>query len=238
MSWLDKFMPGEKKPASAVDAGNSNPPANTGNPGGNSNIPPTGATQPNSNPASPPATVDPLAAFAKMYDNPTNAEVAPTFNLDSEQLNKVARNQNFMSGIDPALLERATNGDSKALLEIINATNQNAYSAALAHTSKLTDTFVNAREAHNAKGFGSKVKNELVNAELGSTLNFSNPVVKAQLTRTAADLQRQNPDASPAEIKALAVQYITELASAINPKADPVTDKKNQPTDFSNWFDS
>lgn len=234
MSWLEKFIPGNSKP-NAANVANVNPP---NNPNSNQADQPNQAAPPSSN-ASPPAKADdPLAVFAKMYDNPANAEAAPTFNLDSEQLSKVAKTQNFMAGIDPALIEKATNGDTKALLEIINASNQNAYSSALAHTSKLTDTFVSAREAHNAKGFGSRVKNELVNAELGSTLNFSNPVVKKQLTRTAEELQRQNPDASPQEIKQLAIQYITELASAINPTASPSANKKNQDTDFDAWFNS
>lgn len=243
MSFLDRFLPASmsKPNEAATNAGNVNPPTNpppgNNNPSaGNNNNPP-----PNGNPANQQQQQnDPLAPFAKMFDNAPNAEAPPSFNLDPKQLAEVAKTQNFVNGVDPALLERAQTGDSKALLEIIGAVGQNAYQAALAHGSKLTDTFVQAREAHNAKGFGNKVRSELVNAELGSTLNFSNPVVRNQLTRTAADLQRQHPDASPAEIKRMAVEYITELANAINPNAGSREQDQRKPevTNFDEWLDT
>lgn len=228
MSWLDKFIPGSPKTEAQNNASGANPPSNPG-------------VNPSANPGSPSAEpakpVDPLASFAKMYDNPTNPEAAPSFKLDATQLNTVAKTQNFMNGIDPALVERANNGDSKAIIEMMGEVSRNSYRAALEHGSTLTDSFVSARETHNNKGFGSKVKNELVNNELSGTLNFSNPVVRKQLIRTAEELQRQNPDASPADIKQMAQDYITELAKAITPQAAATSNGVPEPTNFDTWFD-
>lgn len=229
MSWLEKFMPtASPKPASTapVNVASNNPPSNAPEPAPQ-NSPPAQAPQ---------GPVDPLAAFAKMYDNPKSTEAAPSFSLDSEQLGKVAKGQNFMTGMDSALMERATNGDSKALMEMMNLVGQNAYAAALGHGSTLTDKFVSAREAYSSKDFGKRVKGELVNAELGSSVNFKNPVVQKQLRIHAEELQRQNPDASPAEIRQMAVDYVTELANAINPKAAPSSSPAGS-TDFDNWLD-
>lgn len=185
-----------------------------------------------------PAVVDPLAEFSKMYENSTTPEAPPAFRLDSAQLQTVASNQDFTRNIDQALLQRATSGDSAALLEVIQATSRNTYSAALEHSSKLTEGFVTAREGFADKGFTGKIKNELTVAALTGTQNFSNPVVKRQLVSVAQELQKQHPDASPTEIAAEARRYITELSNAINPStaANSPASKKNNGTDWDEFF--
>lgn len=182
---------------------------------------------------------DPLAMFSKMYENTATPEAPPAFKLDSAQLQTVANSQDFTKNIDPALLQRATSGDSGALLEVIQATSRNAYSAALEHNSKLTEGFVTAREGFADKGFTGKVKNELTVAALTGTQNFSNPVVKRQLVEVAKQLQKQHPDAAPEEIAQLSRDYITQLADAINPpsQASQQAQRKNQGTDWDKWFE-
>lgn len=191
------------------------------------------------NPPANQAPADPLAPFGKLFDNTGTPEAPPAFKLDSAQLKTVASSQNFTEGIDPALMQRATSGDSQALIELIQATSRNAYSAALEHSSKLTEGFVSAREGFADKGFTGKVKNELTVAALTGTQNFSNPVVKRQLVEVAKQLQKQHPDAAPEEIAQLSRDYITQLANAINAPSEPVqqAQRKNQGTDWDKWFE-
>ena len=42
-------------------------------------------------------------------------------------------------------MERASGGDVKALMELMQHTNRNAYAAALDHGTKLTDTYMGRR---------------------------------------------------------------------------------------------
>lgn len=180
---------------------------------------------------------DRFTKFNKMWDNPTNPEKAPTFTLDPTQLDTIVKSQNFRSGVSPELMERATNGDAKAMIEMMDIVAQNSYRTALEHGSKLTDGFVSAREAYNAKGFGGKIKGELTNAGIASIAGSKNPVVQKQLRQTAESLQKTHPDASPDEIVQMTLEYFQELSAAISGKPaqeDNATAPKA--TDWDKWF--
>lgn len=181
---------------------------------------------------------DPMDRFSKMWDTPTNSEVAPTFSLDDKVVGEVAGAQDFMKGINPELMQKATSGDVSALMQMMQEVSRNAYKASLQHSGKLSESFVSAREKFNDKSFSSKVGKELTVSALSDTPNFQNPVVRKQLVMVAESLQRQHPDASPSEIADMSREYLTELSSAINPQASNSDKTKNKgPVDFNDWFD-
>lgn len=183
---------------------------------------------------------DPLAPFGKMFDNNENTDKAPNFTMDDKILGDVAKSQDFMRGVDPSLVQRATSGDTVALMQMMNEVGRNAYKASLSHAGKLTESFVSAREGYNEKGFSNKVRGELTVNALTGTPNFKNPVVRKQLTMIADNLQKQHPDAPPEEIAQMSRDYITELSKAIAPASkedSSQTGRNKQPTDFAAWFD-
>lgn len=242
MSWLEKLgmrtpAPNQQSGAPAPsNAGGNNPTGEPSTPPSNNGTP--GTNGQNADPSS--NAKDPLAVFNKMYDNPSNTEAAPTFNLDSKQLAEVASSQDFTQGINAELFQKATTGDLEAMKQLLNTVGRNAYSASLSHGSRLTDTFVSAREQHSSKGFGSKVKGELISQGLSSIPNYNNPVVRQQLKDTAERLQRQFPEASSDEIKQKAIEYFTELSEAINPQRNKkaAENARNEPTNYDEWLDN
>lgn len=196
------------------------------------------ATLPN-NANNPSGPVDPLAPFAKMYDTPKETDAAPQFALDSAALSTAAGSLNLMQGADPALLQRAEAGDSKAIMQLIEHAGRQAYQNALSHSSTLTGKFTEAREAFNNKDFSGKVKSELTVHAMTGMANFSHPVVRKELIKVAQDMQRQHPDASPQEVAEMAKTYITELSQAVNPtSAAPANKGTPQATDWDAFFDS
>lgn len=189
-------------------AGKANEPGNNG--GGNQGNP-----DPNAGTNKP---ADPWSNYSKMFDNSTTeADTPPAFNIDPKTLSDVASQQDFMKGLDPELMQRATSGDMSAMMEIMHNVSRNAYRTSIEHSGLLTDKFVGAREAHSAKGLGSRVKQELTDSHLANTPNFKHPVVRQQLKEVATRLQRQHPDASAEEIAQMSRDYITQLAEAMNP---------------------
>jgi len=182
---------------------------------------------------------DPLAPFAKMYDVGTETNTPPQFALDDKALSTAAGSLNIMQGVDPALMQRAEQGDSKAIMQLIEHAGRQAYQNALSHSSVLTGKFTEAREAFNNKDFSGKVKNELtVNAMTGMA-NFDHPVVRKELIKVAQDIQRQHPDASPQDVANRAKEYITELSRAVNPVSPSQQSKgSQQSTDWDAFFDS
>lgn len=187
----------------------ANQPQNNGMPGQPGNNQNAQSNQP----------ANPLDTYSKMFDNaPTDGDTAPTFSIDPKVMDQVVSGQDFTQGIDAELMQKATSGDTQALLQVIQHVGRNSYRAAIEHGGVLTDKFVGARESFKDKGFGSRIKQELTSAELAKTPNFQHPVVRQQLTEVAQRLQRQHPDAQPGEIAKMAKDYITQLSQALNPE--------------------
>lgn len=194
---------------------------------GNSNPPPQAPKAP-----------DPVDIFSKMFDNTTSADAPPAFTLDPAQLSTVANGQDFLRGVDPELLTKANSGDSTAMVQMMQQVSRNAYQAALAHTTKLTESFVTAREGFSAKSLGTKIRGELTVNALTGTPNFQNPGVRKLLVNVAQSLEKEHPDATPEQIATMARQAVTEAANAVNPATGAPTDPRvKQPTNWETFFD-
>jgi hypothetical protein len=205
-------------------------PANTGD-----NQQPTAPQQPDLSKSPPTTSPDgkmpgtnsmpenPLDAYAKMFDNAAkNSGVqAPNFSLDPKLVDDVAGKMDFTKDIQPDMMANALKGDVQALLGVIQATSQNAYKAALQHGTALTDTFVKNRSEYDRTQMKSGVRGELTTQALSDAPNFDHPVIRQELIRVAEQFAKANPDASPQEIATSAKQYMTDIASALNPKAPP-----------------
>lgn len=201
------------------------------NPQGQGNNPNAG-TQPNSNP---------MDAYSKLWENPSNeSNTPPSFSIDPKIMDQVVGSQDFMKGVDPALMQKATSGDVQALMEIMQSVGRNAYRSSIEHGGMLTDKFVGAREAYGSKNLPSMVRKELTTHALSDTPNFQHPVVKRQLTEIATRFQQQHPDAPPQEIARMAKKYVTDLVSAMTPESQTKQGQNPQtkePTDWGSYFD-
>lgn len=167
--------------------------------------------------------VNPLDAYAKMFDNASKSSdiQAPSFKLDPKVLGEVSSSMDFTKSIDPALMEKALAGDTKALLATIQAVGRNAYSASLEHATSLTEKHLSQRAEYETSRVNSGVRQQLTSNELSSAPNYAHPVVKAELNRVATQFSAANPDASPQEVAKAAQKYIADLSAALNPAATP-----------------
>jgi hypothetical protein len=219
--------------------GNNGPQGNNQNQGNNQ-----GGGTPNPVTNNPETMPNPLDAYAKMWDTANKqTEAAPEFNLDPKVLGDVTGSMNFLDGIPQELQQRATSGDSAALMEMMNLVGRNTYKMALQHTSSLTGKFVDARSQYDSKRIPGNVRNELTQNALSSTPNYQHPVVRQQLKDVAERLQSQNPEASPQQIADMAKKYLSDLVSAINPQSGQQNDANGNPaqqsqgpTDWDKWL--
>lgn len=172
--------------------------------------------------------VDPLAAYGKLFEESKETpELPPSFKLDPEMIGKTASSMNFLQGLPQEVVQAAQTGDSAALMQMMNHTAQKAYQAALAHSSALTDKFVDSRSKFDMeRGLAPRVKSELTQQALASAPNYSNPVVREKLNEEARRFQKAYPEASPQQIAEMAQQYIMDLANALNPNANKTSEKE------------
>ncbi len=163
---------------------------------------------------------DPMAVYSKMFEDAAKVttEGPPAFNLDSETLSKVSSQMDFMKGVPPELLERAQNGEAKAMMELIQHTNRNAYAAALDHGTKLTDTYMGRRGEYDKSAVQSSVKTSLLDQAVASQANLKNPLVKQEVARIAREFAKSSPDANPSEIVQQAMNYFNDIHAAITPQ--------------------
>lgn len=182
--------------------------------------------------------VNPLDAYAKLFDNSTQPKDAPpVFALDPKILGEAASSMNFTQGIPQELMAKATSGDANALIEMMNLVARNSYQSALSHGTSLTDKFVTARSEYDSKGVGNKITQQLTSSALADTPNFQHPVVKAEFTRIANAFQSQNPDSSPAEIAKATRDYMQNLHTAMNPESKTKGAAAAQaPTNWEAWM--
>ena len=178
---------------------------------------------------------NPLDSYAKMFENAAkNSDIqAPEFKLDSKIVDEVSSKLDFTKDVNQEMMTKALSGDVKALLSVIQSTSQNAYKAAISHGTSLTDTFIKQRSEFDLKNINKGVKDGLTTQALSDAPNFDHPVIKSELNRIAGQFARANPDASPNEIAKAAKQYVTDIASALNPTS--AVNTKDKPSDEIDW---
>lgn len=163
--------------------------------------------QPNT-PATPGDTNKEVDIFSSLFDNTNGSDedTPPSFSLDDEAVQKAAQSMNFANSVSQEDLQAMQSGDPEALMRVLNSVGQSAYSAALQHSTKLTDKYVNTRSEYDRKNIPSMVKQQLASSEFSD--ENTPPHVKAELHRVAEQLQRRHPDASPKWIAENAQEYM------------------------------
>lgn len=182
---------------------------------------------------------NPLDVFKDAFKiDDSKAKVAPKFSLDPAKLTEISGSLNFSQNLSPETRALVEAGDPKGFMAALDEVGRAAYKTSLEHTSHLTGNFVEAHSAHSLSGINDQVKTNLTQSELSGTPNYDHPVVKENLNRVAEALQRQHPDASPADIAKQAQKYIQELANAIKtPSAsDTAANKANEPQDWTKYI--
>ena len=163
--------------------------------------------------------INPLDAYAKIFENANKEEGPPAFNVDNKVLDEVSGKMNFISQANPELLQKAQSGDTSAIIELIQEVGRNAYKSALHHTTALTDAHLNRRGEFEKATLSKNVKDTLTNEALSSIPNSNHPVVRAELRRIAENLARQNPDAPASEIAKDTQKYFATVYNALSPQS-------------------
>lgn len=178
---------------------------------------------------------NPLDAYDEIFkkaSEASNEDEIPNFALDESVVDEVAGKLNFL---DPELLARAKEGDAEAMIALIQKSSQKAYRAGLQHSVALTNTHLKSRDAVYSKTLGKGVKQTLVSQAIADIPNANHPVIQRELSRIAADIAKENPDATPQQIAKEAKRYFAEIHSVMTEK--PAQQKTTKPLDLKEFLD-
>lgn len=202
----------------------------------NGTVPPT--TEPNPN-------ATPLDAFTDLWKNDPNA-AAPTNpsvfgEVDPKKFMEAAGKVDFGKAIKPEMLAAIQAGGEdgvKAFAAAMNAVAQNVYAQASFASTKITEQAMQkAREAFIAEipqHIKASTASESLRAE---NPIFSHPAAAPILGAVQSQLAVKFPQASAAELTAMAKTYLENFASGVSP-AKPTaaeTTKANE-TDWSTFL--
>jgi hypothetical protein len=196
--------------------GNGNPAAN-GDPAAFATNPANPATQTNGSPDK-----DPLAAFAKLWETSgSNDDNGPIFNTDPKKVTEAFKNHNFIGGIPQEVQDALIAGGPgavKAMSQIVNAAVRRASANSTTIAQQMIETAVGKVMGRTDKRINDSVRSNLVNNQLRTdNPAFDNPAVKPFIGAIQRQLASQFPDATPAELATKAKEYLSGMASIINP---------------------
>lgn len=209
---------------------------------------PSGATgNGNPNPVDPSVPISPLDQYKEIWNTPVPKDgqqpvdpfATPLLSTDPTKLQEAARKMNFAQGIDPALLQKATSGDSQALLQAINQASQNAFLAASTLTTQVTEGAVTANNKRVDSVLENKFKEYLVQQQRSENPVLQHPAAAPMLDLAKKQLMQAHPDKSPTEIHKMAEGFLSDFASTItgNAKQQDAGKTSGLPDagDFSGW---
>lgn len=235
MSFLNNLF--STKPAApaappAAPGGAANPQGNQ-NPQNQGQSGQPGSAQPGQNVTKSNEPADPIASLNKLWDNPSqqDANDPPSFSLDPAVLDKVAGSMDFLKGLDPDIAQKASTGDSQALLQLMSHGFQNVYKQALTHGGALTGSFVDARESHvTSKRIPSMIKDHLTENALATSSANLPPFVQKMQQDLAKRVRQHFPEATPQQVQELVNQQINSTYQAMQ-EADPAYQARKKSSD-------
>jgi hypothetical protein len=186
---------------------------------------------------------DPLAAFAKIFDNVPNdgKKKAPSYKLSPDVLKQAADSLDFSDVIPKDFQERLSNNDPTVWSDIVNGLGRKAYSHALEHNSILTDRFVDQRSQYDRSGYGKEVTKHVAKQSLKSIAEKS-PTTAKFMEGIQNELLEKNPDATPEWLEENTRKAIMSMAGIISPEDFVEHHKQNKKqaevgdTDWDNYF--
>jgi len=173
---------------------------------------------------------------------PTEDPNAPFITYDEKILaEKVAE----MQFVDPAqmaeLATKASQGDPAALMTLLNATAQSAYSQGAKLSANISNRAAHAGVSQVRGQMPSDMRSQLASSEL-ATLNpaLSHPSIEGHTRSTLAAFEQKYPAATPTQLAKMTNDYFKAAFEAANGPAPAV--ERSGPTpiagsqDFSEYF--
>lgn len=161
---------------------------------------------------------DPVALFNKMWDTPQNkqANTPPQLSLDSKVLDQVTGQLDFLQGAPQDLMQKAQQGDTAAMFELMQHVGRQAYRTSLSHNGALTNEFVGQRDAYSSKALPGMIQDHITRQSVRDGVGNTQPFVKQQVLDIADRIRQANPDASAAEINDSVKRYVKDLYTSLH----------------------
>ena len=182
----------------------------------------------------------PLDGFKGMWDSaatkPNDKPNGVLPAITAEQLNQTLANSNFLSGVDPMLLQKASSGDQQAFSDVINQGLRAVMTQSVLATHGLVEAGARGHGEQLRTTLPSMVRSHNVQDSLASNPLFSNPQAKPMVEMVRAQLEAKHPQASAREIADLTQQFIGDFAKLATPSEQQQVQKGKTASGDVDWY--
>jgi hypothetical protein len=187
------------------------------------------------------ANVSPMDKFGDLWQPvPTdpNAPNPESTGFSPEKMMEAAGKVDFSKVLNREDLQKISAGGEEAVNALMNALNKTAqtvFGQSTVVTQKLVERAVADAKADFLKEIPGLVKKQSLNESLAAdNPAFSNPALQPVITALQSQLAEKYPKATTAELRTMAMEYLTGAAEMITPAAKKSPDSKSAKVD-TNW---
>ena len=177
---------------------------------------PTGAAADPTAQAQQQSTPEGTAALMELFSQQQGQEAhdAPSMSLTPELLQKATKDMNFMRGISEDTLAQVQQGDTNALLAIIQTVARNSYESAMLDSTSLAGQYAGVRSDYAAKQAAKGIRGQVIESQVD--VESLSPAAQGMFRQIAGKVAERNPTANAKEVQAQATAILQQMAQEFN----------------------
>jgi hypothetical protein len=181
--------------------------------------------------------------MAKIWDTTPSASLSDSrvFTPNMEQFNEAVSRMDFTRGADPQLAQKALQGDTAALAELLNAVGRGAYSQSTQAATQLIESALQKRTADLDKLIDQRFNSLHAQTQVQQqNAAFRDPQIAPLLKSIQSRLQAQFPEATADDLAGRAQKFLVGIAQKIvegTPEAQQRAKEKQTTESASQEFD-
>lgn len=142
------------------------------------------------------------------------SQAAPELNLTSDLLQKATKDINFMRGVSEEMIGQVQQGDTNALMALIQTAVRNGYESAMMDSTNLAGRYAGTRADYAAQQAAKGIRSQVIESQV-EVENLS-PAAQTMFRQIASKVAERNPTATANEVKAQATALLQQLAQEFN----------------------
>lgn len=159
---------------------------------------------------------------------------APELNLTSDLLQQATKDINFMRGVSEEMIGQVQQGDTNALMALIQTAVRNGYESAMLDSTQLAGRFAGARSDFAAQQATKGIRSQVIESQV-EVENLS-PAAQTMFRQIASKVAERNPTATANEVKTQATALLQQLAQEFNFQGIEQKARKPVEDDWSKVF--
>lgn len=153
---------------------------------------------------------------------------------DGNQVNTALQRVNFLNGVNPEIMQKLQSGDMSVLPDVLNHVGRQAYTMSAQTAHGFVDRGVKTGLDRFGGSLDDRFKDYEVRRQTPDDDLIAHPANAPIFEMLKSQVQRNNPNMSPQEIKETATSWFKEMANSMSSRNQQQTQNQSQQSS-KNW---